>query len=94
VSQYTIEGIETPVSSANAPAPVAAGSFALTLNSAALDSPPVAAWELVNGSAPIELPITQTDSGYQVLLDQPFEHMAAILVEMQWDNPDDVDVVQ
>ena len=94
VSQYTIDGTETPVSSANAPAPVAASSFALKLDAEALDSTPVSAWELVNGSAPVELPITQTESGYEVLLDQPFEHMAAILVKMASENPDEADVGQ
>jgi hypothetical protein len=90
VNQYDINGVETPVSSTLAPAPVPANSFSLKLDGSAITSAPVAAFELINGDTPIALPIVETDSGYEVVLDQPFEHMAAIVVQFAHDNPDEV----
>jgi hypothetical protein len=88
----TWEGVSHDVATENAPPGVAASSVSILLDSASLASPPVAAWELLNGDQAVALPITEENGQYKILLDQPFDSMAAVVIQMESDNPADVPV--
>jgi hypothetical protein len=88
----TWEGVSHDVATENAPSAVAASSISIVLDASSLASPPVAAWELLNGDQAVALPITEENGQYKILLDQPFDSMAAVVIQMESDNPDDAPV--